>query len=134
VKIDQTTRSEQRPSDAPVPGPNTGYRNQIRESLRAGTFLYTLEYVPDLIESGPAGVTELKRNSELVGRDPRIGGINIGDRVKSLDSLDTVTCGRIAADAEPHPRSGTRRHRPRAVSRTGEHASPDRRWHHGKAS
>lgn len=99
MKIDQTTRSEQRPADAPVPGPNTGYRNQIRESLRAGTFLYTLEYVPDLIESGPAGVTELKRNSELVGRDPRVGGINIGDRVKSLDSLDTVTCGRIAADA-----------------------------------
>lgn len=82
-----------------TPPPNVGYRNQIRESLRTGAFCYTLEYVPDLSGAGSDAIKELKRNSELLGRDPRISGVNIGDRVKSLDSLDTVTCGRIAADA-----------------------------------
>lgn len=85
--------------ETPAPRRKTGYRNQIREALQTGTFCYTLEYVPDLSSSDPHVLDELRRNSELLGRDPRIAGVNIGDRVKSLDSFDTVLCGRIAADA-----------------------------------
>lgn len=96
---DQSTMSEQRPVETSVTQPNAGYRNQIRESLQAGKFYYTLEYVPDLSDAGPRAMDELRRNAELLGRDPRISGVNIGDRVKSLDSLDTVGCGRVAADA-----------------------------------
>lgn len=99
MKIDQSTLDKQRPAEISSTRPNAGYRNQIRESLQAGTFCYTLEYVPDLSGASSDVMDELKRNSELLGRDPRIAGVNIGDRVKSLDSLDTVTCGRIAADA-----------------------------------
>jgi len=99
VKVDQGTLSEERPVETSSTQPSAGYRNQIRESLQAGTFLYTLEYVPDLSGAISQAMDELRRNSELLGRDPRIAGVNIGDRVKSLDSLDTVTCGRVAADA-----------------------------------
>lgn len=73
--------------------------NRIRQSLQAGAFLYTLEYVPDLRASGKRAMDDLRRNAELVGRDPRISGVNIGDRVKSLDSFDTIDCGRVAAEA-----------------------------------
>lgn len=72
-----------------------GQVNQIRESLRAGEFLYTLEYVPDLRSTGSRAHMELRRNAELVGRDPRIAGVNIADRVKGLDSLSTVECGEL---------------------------------------
>lgn len=97
--MDQSTQSEQRPVESPAPRKDIGYRNQIREALQTGAFCYTLEYVPDLSSSDPHVLDELRRNSELLGRDPRIAGVNIGDRVKSLDSFDTVLCGRIAADA-----------------------------------
>lgn len=82
-------------------GPRTGgaYVNQIRQSLAAGTFLYTLEHVPDLRVHGRKALDQLRRDAELISRDPRIAGVNIGDRVKALDSFDTVDCGRIAADA-----------------------------------
>jgi len=99
VKVDQSTSGEQQTVEAPAHRPKAGYKNQIREALQTGTFCYTLEYVPDLTASSTAMLDELKRNSELIGRDPRIAGVNIGDRVKSLDSFDTVLCGRIAADA-----------------------------------
>lgn len=75
------------------------FHNQIRESLQSGTFVYTLEYVPDLSTCGQQAMNDLRRNAELVGCDPRIAGLNIGDRVKSLESFDTVDCGRIAAEA-----------------------------------
>lgn len=79
------------------PREKPAYVNQIRDSLKAGTFLYTLEYVPDLRSAASRGRAELRRNAELVGRDPRIAGVNVADRVKSLDSLSTVECGELAA-------------------------------------
>ncbi len=82
--------------DAPSPG---RLRNRIRESLESGTFLYTLEYVPDLLANGEQAMRDLRRNAELVGRDHRIAGVNIGDRVKSLESFSTVDCGHLAAEA-----------------------------------
>lgn len=75
------------------------YHNAIKEALNTGVFLYTLEYVPDLRSSDRAVLDNLVRNAERVGRDPRIRGVNIGDRVKSTDSYDTVDCGMIAAEA-----------------------------------
>jgi methylenetetrahydrofolate reductase (NADPH) len=76
------------------------YRNVIRESIESGSFLYTLEYVPDVRDgTGRKGIDHLEREAVLVGRDPRIGGVNIGDRVSRLDTLDTVECGAIAAAA-----------------------------------
>ena len=98
MEIDQSTLDEQRSMEKSPMSREATYRNQIRESLRAGKFLYTLEYVPDLVGK-PHALDELERNSELLGRDSRIAGVNIGDRVKALNSIDTVTCGRIAADA-----------------------------------
>lgn len=83
-----------------VPAATRGtYVNQIRQSLASGTFLYTLEHVPDLRANGRKALNDLRRDAELISRDPRIAGVNIGDRVKALDSFDTVECGRIAADA-----------------------------------
>lgn len=99
MKVDQSTLDEPRSVQAVAPRRNAGYQNQIRESLKTGKFLYTLEYVPDLSSAGSRSIDDLTRNAELVGKDARIAGINIGDRVKSLDSLDTVSCGLIAADA-----------------------------------
>src|SRR5687768_4103892 len=85
---------------APVrPRAQAGYANQIRRSLQDGTFLYTLEHVPDLRASGRKALDQLRRDAELIAQDPRIAGVNIGDRVKGLESFDTVDCGRIAADA-----------------------------------
>lgn len=75
------------------------YKNAIREALDTGEFLYTLEYVPDLRSAGHKALDHLARSAELIGRDPRIRGVNIGDRVKSTDCFDTVECGKIAADA-----------------------------------
>lgn len=76
------------------------YQNLLRERLQSGTFVYTLEYVPELSGNESANsLDRLGRNAELVGGDARICGINIGDRVKSLDSLSTVECGKIAASA-----------------------------------
>ena len=76
------------------------FRNAIRQSIEAGSFLYTLEYVPDVRDgTGRKGIDHLEREAELVGRDPRISGVNIGDRVSRLDTLDTVECGAIAAKA-----------------------------------
>jgi methylenetetrahydrofolate reductase (NADPH) len=91
--------SEQRPADGLATPKSAGYKNQIRESLRTGHFLYTLEYVPELRSEGVRATDDLIRNATLLGRDTRIAGVNIGDRVKSLDSFDTVGRGRIAADA-----------------------------------
>lgn len=82
-----------------VPRSRGGYANQIRHSLASGTFLYTLEHVPDLQANGRKALDQLARDAELIARDPRIAGVNIGDRVKALESFDTVDCGRIAADA-----------------------------------
>ncbi|MEZ5646236.1 MAG: methylenetetrahydrofolate reductase C-terminal domain-containing protein [Burkholderiaceae bacterium] len=73
--------------------------NAIKRALASGSFLYTLEYVPDLSANRHRALDELARNAELVGRDPRIAAVNIGDRVKSLDSVSTVECGRVAAEA-----------------------------------
>ncbi len=76
------------------------YPSQIRDALCGGEFLYTLEYVPhEHGESDVQNLDGLAREAEKVGQDPRIRGVNIGDRVKSLDSLDTVECGRICAEA-----------------------------------
>jgi 5,10-methylenetetrahydrofolate reductase len=75
------------------------YKNAIREGLQNGEFLYTLEHVPDLLSSGSKALDELARNAELLGRDPRMRGVNIGDRVKSLACHSTVECGKIAAEA-----------------------------------
>jgi hypothetical protein len=63
--------------------PRTGgaYVNQIRQALAAGTFLYTLEHVPDLREHGRKSLDQLRRDAELISRDSRIAGVNIGDRV-----------------------------------------------------
>lgn len=87
------------PAGAAVPCSSAGYANQIRQSLTTGTFLYTLEHVPDLRVSGRKALDQLQRDAEQIARDPRIAGVNIGDRVKGLDSFDTVDCGRLAADA-----------------------------------
>lgn len=76
-----------------------GLDNVIRRHLASGTFLYTLEHVPDLQANARKALDDLVRNAELVGRDSRIAGVNIGDRVKSLASVSTVECGRIAAMA-----------------------------------
>lgn len=75
--------------------------NKIRKYLENGTFLYTLEYVPDVKDESAArkGLDHLAREAELVGRDARVAGVNIGDRVSRLDTLDTVECGAIAAAA-----------------------------------
>src|SRR3546814_13201575 len=75
------------------------YRNAIREGLQQGEFLYTLEHVPALLSAGTKALDELARNADLVGRDPRMRGVNIGDRVKSLACFSTVECGKIAAEA-----------------------------------
>ncbi|MER1967662.1 methylenetetrahydrofolate reductase C-terminal domain-containing protein [Castellaniella sp. GW247-6E4] len=75
------------------------YRNAIREGLRDGRFLYTLEHVPALLSDGVKALDELARNAELVGRDSRMRGVNIGDRVKSTACFSTVECGKIAAEA-----------------------------------
>lgn len=76
------------------------YRSQIRDTLNSGEFLYTLEHVPhERGESDAQNLDALAREAEKVGQDPRVKGVNIGDRVKSLDSLDTVECGRICAEA-----------------------------------
>src|SRR5690606_38761422 len=75
------------------------YRNAIREGLRDSEFLYTLEHVPALLSDGVRALDELARNAELVGRDPRMRGVNIGDRVKSTACFSTVECGKIAAEA-----------------------------------
>lgn len=98
VKIDVNLPAESVIEDVP---PHSGgrYVNQIRQSLATRTFLYTLEHVPDLRSGGRKALDNLRRDAELISRDPRIAGVNIGDRVKSLDSFDTVDCGRIAADA-----------------------------------
>lgn len=76
------------------------YAALIRDALKAGTFLYTLEHVPAVrSQSNAADLKALAHEAERVGQDPRIRGVNIGDRVKSLDCLDTVDCGRLVADA-----------------------------------
>lgn len=75
------------------------YRNAIREGLRDSEFLYTLEHVPALLSDGTKALDELARNAELVGKDSRMRGVNIGDRVKSLACFSTVECGKIAAEA-----------------------------------
>lgn len=79
---------------------NTPYAARIRNALETGEFLYTLEHVPAIRgDNNAADVKVLTHEAEKVGQNPRICGVNIGDRVKSLDSLDTVDCGRIVADA-----------------------------------
>ena len=98
VRIDVQPPGEPAAVDC-TPRSSGGYVNQIRQSLAAGTFIFTLEHVPDLLANGRKAQGELRRNAELISRDPRIAGVNIGDRVKALDSFDTVECGRIAADA-----------------------------------
>lgn len=98
VSLNAMSVGVQRAADA-VPRSRGGYANQIRQSLAAGAFLYTLEHVPDLRANGRKALDQLRHDAELVARDPRIAGVNIGDRVKGLDSFDTVDCGRIAADA-----------------------------------
>lgn len=76
------------------------YRNRIRDVLAEGGFLFTLEYVPEGMDKPRKEVfAHLSRQAESVGMDPRIAGINIGDRVKSLNSYSTVECGRIVAEA-----------------------------------
>ncbi len=87
------------PRPAAPPAPRGAYRNQIRESLASGAFLYTLEYVPDLTAEGRRGVDAMRKHAEAIAGDERIAGVNIGDRVKAIASFDTVDCGRIAADA-----------------------------------
>lgn len=73
---------------------------QIRKALETGEFLYTLEHVPEVRGADDAmALKALAREAEKVGGDPRVRGVNIGDRVKSLDSISTVECGRIAAEA-----------------------------------
>jgi len=73
--------------------------NDIRKGLENGEFLYTLEYVPDLISEGSQALDKLALNSEKVGKNSRIRGLNIGDRVKSSQCFSTVECGRISAVA-----------------------------------
>src|SRR2546421_672841 len=46
------------------------FRNAIRQSIEAGSFLYTLEYVPDVRDgTGRKGIDHLEREAELVGPD-----------------------------------------------------------------
>lgn len=79
---------------------DTNHRPLIRDALASGEFLYTLEQLPAVRGEGDAdNLAALAREARRVGEDPRIKGVNIGDRVKSLDSIDTVTCGQIAAEA-----------------------------------
>ena len=75
------------------------FQNAIREGLDNGDFLYTLEYVPDLLSEGLQALDNMAKNAEKVGQNPRIRGLNIGDRVKSTKCFSTVECGKIAADA-----------------------------------
>lgn len=75
------------------------YKNAIREGLTNGDFLYTLEHVPELRGAGRLALDRLARDAELIGRDPRIRGVNIGDRVKSTNCFSTVECGKIVAEA-----------------------------------
>ncbi|MBA1147864.1 methylenetetrahydrofolate reductase C-terminal domain-containing protein [Ectothiorhodospiraceae bacterium WFHF3C12] len=75
------------------------YKNSIRESIESGAFLYTLEHVPELLTRKEQGLQELAREAKGVARDDRVRGVNIGDRVKSMDSCSTVMCGRVAAEA-----------------------------------
>jgi methylenetetrahydrofolate reductase (NADPH) len=76
------------------------YENKIREVIGRNIFLYTLEYVPEIRRDNRDQVfRELTRIAEPVGRDARICGVNIGDRVKSMNSYDTVECGAVAAAA-----------------------------------
>ena len=75
------------------------FQNAIREGLEQGEFLYTLEYVPDLISDGLATLDKMAINAEKVGKNSRIRGLNIGDRVKSSQCFSTVECGKIAAEA-----------------------------------
>lgn len=76
------------------------YINQIRSSLEKGTFLYTLEYVPELITPADtsAWLERLKALARPVASDPRIAGLNIGDRVRGTHSVGTVDCGHVAAE------------------------------------
>jgi methylenetetrahydrofolate reductase (NADPH) len=102
LSLENDVRAEHTPmGQSPVPSsiPSRAFRNQIRESLAGGRFLYTLEYVPDLTADGRRGVDAMRCQAEAIASDARIAGINIGDRVKAIASFDTVDCGRIAADA-----------------------------------
>jgi len=75
-------------------------QNLIRDALDTGVFLHTLEYVPDPIDgSGHKGLDHLTRNAELVGRNSRVRGVNIGDRVRHMSSHSTVECGKLALKA-----------------------------------
>src|SRR3546814_13068985 len=54
-------------------------------STRTDTlFPYTTLFRSALLSAGTKALDELARNADLVGRDPRMRGVNIGDRVKSL--------------------------------------------------
>lgn len=75
------------------------YTNSIRAGLEKKDFIYTLEHVPELLSKKEEGMSELERESRLVAADTRVRGVNIGDRVKSMESTSTVHCGHIAAKA-----------------------------------
>jgi methylenetetrahydrofolate reductase (NADPH) len=76
------------------------YPNRIKECLEAEAFLVTLEYVPERPSVAfDEAMRFVARNAELVAKDPRIRGLNIGDRVKSDHDHDTVEIGRVAAAA-----------------------------------
>lgn len=76
------------------------YKNHIKEYIKNGKFLYTLEYVPEILDKKDgAGISFLMDEARKLRTEPRIGGVNIGDRVKSMESIDTVSCGNIAAMA-----------------------------------
>lgn len=75
------------------------YINSIRAGLEEKDFIYTLEHVPELLSKKEEGFSDLERESRLVATDARVRGVNIGDRVKSMNSTSTVDCGHIAAEA-----------------------------------
>ncbi len=77
----------------------TTTNNEIRESLYSGKFLYTLEHVPARCsQPDQRGFAFLAAEAASVARDERVVGVNIGDRVKSMQSLSTVDCGVVAAE------------------------------------
>jgi len=76
------------------------YKNKIRENIKSGQFICTLEYVPEIAaKTDGMGIDFLMNEARKLRGEFRVSGVNIGDRVKSMESLDTVQCGKMAAEA-----------------------------------
>ena len=76
------------------------FEKKLQKFIETGRFAYTLEYVPEsLAHLDRRGLDFLEQQASLTKSDDRICGVNIGDRVKSMQSLSTVDCGFVAGNA-----------------------------------